>query len=575
MDKKIKPYVEAWLHGGYDKETKEEIKRLKKNNLDELADSFYKTLEFGTGGLRGIMGVGTNRMNKYTVAAATQGLANYLKATFKNTKLKVAVAFDSRNNSEYFAGITADVLSANRIECLLFEELRPTPLLSFAVRFLECHAGVVITASHNPKEYNGYKAYWGDGGQLVPPHDKNVINHVNKVNSIEKIKWDRKEAYVKIIGPEVDEAYLQAVGKLSFNCDAIAKCTDFKIVYTSLHGTGITMVPAALKGFGFKNVILMEEQCVPDGNFPTVKSPNPEEKSALEMALKLANDVNADLVLATDPDADRVGIAARNDKGELVLFNGNMVATLLTHYVLSEWQKQKKLTDNEFVVKTIVTTDIINKIALDFNVKCYDVLTGFKYIAETIGLHENDSKFICGGEESYGFLVDDFVRDKDAVSACCMIAEMASVMKNKGKTLYDYLIDIYLRYGFYKEEQLSIVKTGKNGIAEINKMMKNLRTNFPKKINKSKVVKAIDYFYGKGWDFIATTFFDSNLPVSDVFQIYTADGSKVTIRPSGTEPKIKFYFSVKERIESRAQYEETDKMLSDRIKEIKLSLKIK
>lgn len=575
MDKKIKPNVDAWLHGNYDKGTKEKIKRLKKNNPDELFDAFYKSLEFGTGGLRGIMGVGTNRMNKYTVGAATQGLANYLKATYKNTKLKVAVAFDSRNNSAYFANITADVLSANRIECFLFEEMRPTPLLSFAVRYLECHAGVVITASHNPKEYNGYKAYWGDGGQLVPPHDNNVINQVNKVKSIEKIRWERKDAYVKIIGPEVDEAYLQSVEKLSLNQGAISKCADFKIVYTSLHGTGITMVPKALNRFGFQNVILEEKQCVPDENFPTVKSPNPEEKSALELSMKLADEIDADLVLATDPDADRVGIAARNRKGELILFNGNMVATMLTHYLLSEWQKQKKLSDNEFVVKTIVTTDIINKIALDFNVKCYDVLTGFKYIAETIKLNDNKKKFICGGEESYGFLIDDFVRDKDAVSACCLIAEIAAVMKNKGKTLQDYLNDIYLKYGFYKEEQLSIVKTGKNGLFEISKMMTHLREKFPKKINKSKVVKIVDYFFGKGYDFENSTFFDTNLPISDVIQFFTADGSKVTIRPSGTEPKIKFYFSVNEKIVSKEQYADMEQLLAKRIEDIIVSLKFK
>ena len=564
--------VNTWLNDNYDIETKNEIHRLMAEDQNELNESFYRTLEFGTGGLRGIMGVGPNRMNKYTVAAATQGLANYMKKNFPGIDLKVAVAHDSRNNSRHFAEVTAQVMAANGIHCYLFEDLRPTPELSFAVRHLHCQAGVMVTASHNPKEYNGYKAYWDDGGQIVPPHDKAIIAEVNAVTSLSQIRWEGNPDKIQIIGKEIDNVYLDKILALSVNPEAIHRHRDLSIVYTPLHGTGITMVPKALEMYGFTNVTILESQSTPNGNFPTVASPNPEEKSAMELAIRKADEIGADLVLATDPDADRVGIAVRNDHGEMELFNGNMTGSLLVYHLLSQWQKNGRLTGKEFTVKTIVTTELIRAIAESFNVECFDVLTGFKYIAEKIK-EQVGHTFIVGGEESYGYLVGDFVRDKDAVSACCMIAELAACLADEGKTLYTQLKELYAKYGFYKEELLSITKKGQSGAAEIQKMMADFRSCPPKTINGSEVTKVIDYKASTATssDGTVTTI---DLPKSDVLQFFTADGTKVTVRPSGTEPKIKFYFGAKEPLATIADFEKVRNELSAKIAEVRKSLNL-
>ena len=564
--------VNTWLNDDYDIETKNEIRRLMAEDQNELNESFYRTLEFGTGGLRGIMGVGPNRMNKYTVASATQGLANYMKKNFPGMELKVAVAHDSRNNSRHFAEVTAEVMAANGIHCYLFEDLRPTPELSFAVRHLHCQAGVMVTASHNPKEYNGYKAYWDDGGQIVPPHDKAIIAEVNAVTSLSQIHWKGNPDKIQIIGKEVDDVYLAKILALSGNPEAIRRHHDLSIVYTPLHGTGITMVPKALEMYGFTNVTVLESQRTPDGNFPTVASPNPEEKSAMELAIRKADEIGADLVLATDPDADRVGIAVRNDHGEMELFNGNMTGSLLVYHLLSQWQKNGMLTGKEFIVKTIVTTELIRAIAESFKVESFDVLTGFKYIAEKIK-EQVGHTFIVGGEESYGYLVGDFVRDKDAVSACCMIAELAACLADEGKTLYTQLKELYVKYGFYKEDLLSITKKGQSGAAEIKKMMDDFRSCPPKEINGSPVTKVIDYKAS------TTTLSDGtvtpiNLPKSDVLQFFTADGTKVTVRPSGTEPKIKFYFGVKEPLNEITDFEKVRNELAGKIADVRKSLNL-
>lgn len=574
MDKYIEERVALWLNDDYDADTKAQIKEYLQNNPDELTDAFYRDLEFGTGGLRGIMGVGTNRMNKYTVGAATQGLANYLKQQFPNQEISVAIAFDSRNNSAYFADITADVLSANGITCHLFPELRPTPVLSFAVRYLHCQSGVMVTASHNPKEYNGYKVYWNDGGQLVPPHDKNVIAEVNKIKSLHDTKWQRNPDKVHIIDSSLDEAYLKLVHGLSLHPEAIAAQKQLKIIYTPLHGTGITMVPKALKMYGFENISIVKEQAVSDGNFPTVKSPNPEEKSALIMSIAQAEAEKADLVLATDPDADRVGIAVRNLKGEMILLNGNMTGSLLVHYLLSQWKALNKLDGKQFVVKTIVTTELIKRMADAYQVPCYDVLTGFKYIAEKIKENEGKASFIGGGEESYGYLAGDFVRDKDAVIACCLIAEMAAFYANQGKSLYQMLLEIYHEYGFYKEDLLSLTKQGKSGAEEIAAMMVNYRNNPPKEIGGQKVVLMKDIQAGIAYHLDKGTQETIALPKSNVLQFFTADGSKITVRPSGTEPKIKFYFGVVGQLPDVAKYDEANAALQAKIKGIIEEMKL-
>ena len=568
MEKNILEKVNIWLGDGYDVDTQNEIQRLMKEDEAELGESFYRNLEFGTGGLRGIMGVGTNRMNRYTVGAATQGLANYLHKNVADKELKVVVSHDSRNNSRYFAEVTAQIFAANGIHCYLFEDLRPTPELSFAVRHLHCHAGVMVTASHNPKEYNGYKVYWADGGQLVSPHDKGVISEVNAIQSVNQVCWAGNPDKIQMIGKEVDDVYLSKVKELSLNPDKIQKQHDLKIVYSPLHGTGITLVPKALQMFGFTNVTIVEEQSTPDGNFPTVASPNPEEKVAMELAIQTANRVKADLVLATDPDADRVGIAVRNDRGEMELFNGNMTGSLLVDYVLSQWQNHGLLTGKEFAVKTIVTTELIREIADNYQVPCDDVLTGFKYIAEKIE-NEPNKTFVVGGEESYGYLTGSFVRDKDAVSACCMIAELAAFAKDSGMTMYDCLKNLYVKYSFYQEGLLSVTKKGQAGAAEIQKMMENFRAQPPKILGGSKVVKMMDYQSSVETNLITAETKKIALPKSNVLQFFAEDGTKVTIRPSGTEPKIKFYFGVKTNLSSVEQFDNVKQQLTTKIESLK------
>lgn len=573
MDKKTQKKIDTWLSDDYDAETRQEIHRLEKENPKKLEEAFYRDLEFGTGGLRGIMGTGTNRMNRYTVGAATQGLANYLLKCFKNCPVKVAIAYDSRHHSEEFAQICADILSANQIQVYLFDRLRPTPELSFAVRHLHCHAGIMITASHNPKEYNGYKVYWEDGGQLVPPHDVNVIREVKRIISVKQVHWQPEPKRIQIIGEEVDRAYLKRIRELSLNPEAVKKGRNIKIVYTPLHGTGITVIPKALKMFGFKNVHLVKEQAVADGDFPTVTSPNPEERSALLLALKKAEEIKADLVLATDPDADRVGIAVRNGNGEMQILNGNQTATLLIYYILSQYQRLNRLSENRFIVKTIVTTDLIKRIATDYNVECKEVLTGFKYIAEMIRKQEPDKQFIAGGEESYGYLVGDFVRDKDAVSSCCLIAEMTAYYRVTGRAPHplptDVLTRIYRTYGYYREDLHSITEKGKDGAELIKKMMENYRNNPPKTISGQPVLMMKDYQTRKFYDFEHNTNGIIELPASNVLQFFTADQSKITVRPSGTEPKIKFYFSVMETINRKNNISKTEMLLQQRIEKIK------
>ena len=563
--------IDSWLTGKFDQNTKKEILRMQEEDPAALSDAFYRTLEFGTGGMRGILGVGTNRMNKYTVGFATQGLANYLIKCFKKD-IKVAISFDSRNGSTEFAQISANILSANGIQVYLFDSLRPTPELSFAVRHLQCNAGIMITASHNPKEYNGYKVYWNDGGQLVPPHDKNVITEVNKIKDVDQVKWEGKAKLIRSIGKDVDNVYLTLVKRLSLHPEVVAENPDLCIVYTPLHGTGISVVPQALSDFGFKNVHIVEEQAVTDGNFPTVKSPNPEESAALELAVKLAKKVKADIVLATDPDADRVGIAVRGKGGKYQLFNGNQTATLLFHYVLSQ-TKINPTDNNNFVVKTIVTTDLIDEIATDYNVECHNVLTGFKYIAEKIREFEGEKHFLVGGEESYGYLVGDFVRDKDAVSACCLIAEMAAYYKSVHKrTLIQQLEMLYRQYRYYKEAMVSLTEPGEAGMQAIQKRMSDLREEMPRELGGQAVLKVHDYKARHTCNMVSTTNDRIELPSSNVLQFITADGSKVTVRPSGTEPKIKFYFSVCDTLDPEQTLEEADEMLTERIAGLKKDL---
>ena len=564
-------HIDAWLNGNYDQETKKEIRRMQKEDPAALSDAFYRTLEFGTGGLRGILGTGTNRMNKYTVGFATQGLANYLIKCFKDN-IKVVISFDSRNFSTEFAQISANILAANDIQVYLFDSLRPTPELSFAVRHLQCNAGIMITASHNPKEYNGYKVYWNDGGQLVPPHDKNVIAEVNKIKEVDQVKWEGRPDLIRTIGKDIDNVYLTMIRRLSLHPEAVEEAKNFSIVYTPLHGTGISVVPQALSDFGFETVHIVEEQAVTDGNFPTVKSPNPEEHAALELAIKKAKKVKADIVLATDPDADRVGIAVRREDGEYQRFNGNQTATLLFHYMLSQTNIDQRKNDF-FVVKTIVTTDLIQQIATDYNVECYNVLTGFKYIAEKIREFEGLKHFLVGGEESYGYLVGDFVRDKDAVSACCLIAEMAAYYKTvHNRSLIDQLEALYREYYYYKEDMVSLTEPGEAGMQAIQKRMSDLREAFPKQLGGVPVVKVHDYKTQHTCNVQTTTADRIELPASNVLQFITADGSKVTVRPSGTEPKIKFYLSVCEEIEPEQSFQAVDEILNKRIAALKKDL---
>jgi len=569
LDPTILQKANAWLTGNYDADVKQEIQTLIDNKAyTELTDSFYRDLEFGTGGLRGIMGPGSNRINKYTIGAATQGLANYLKKTYPGEKVKVAIAHDSRNNADLFSRITAEVFSANDIYVYFFKALRPTPELSFAVRHLGCKSGVMLTASHNPKEYNGYKAYGADGGQFVSPHDKAVMDEVAAISSVDDIKFTRVDANIEEIGEEIDELYLDAITKLSVSPEAIKRQKDLKIVYSPIHGTGITLTPQALKRFGFENVILVEEQITPDGNFPTVIYPNPEEKEALTLALKKAQETDADLVLATDPDADRVGIAVKNTDNEFILLNGNQTGTMLINYLLTAWEEKGKLTGNEYIVKTIVTTNLIDAIAKAKNVTCYNTLTGFKYIGELMTQFEGKQTFIGGGEESYGYLIGELVRDKDAIISSAFIAEMTAYYKDKGSSLFEALIDTYVQYGFYKEKLISLTKKGKTGAEEIKEMMETFRSNPPATLGGSKVATLKDYEKGIETDLLTNTTKKIELPTSDVLQFITEDGTIVSARPSGTEPKIKFYCSVNGKLASKAAYAETDKLLDEKVNNV-------
>lgn len=565
----VKQKARQWLDGNFDEDTKKQVRALLENNDKELTDSFYRSLEFGTGGLRGIMGVGTNRMNIYTVGMATQGLCNYLKQQFSDlTSIKVAIAYDCRNNSSLFAKTAAGIFSANDIKVYLFESLRPTPELSYTVRHFGCQSGIVITASHNPKEYNGYKAYWDDGGQVVPPHDENIIQEVNKISDISQVKFSGPEENITIIGNEIDELYTERIKNLSLSPEIIRKNSDIKIVYTPLHGSGVKLVPMVLNKMGFRNIIHVPEQDISDGNFPTVHSPNPEEPAALDMAIRKAKETGADLVMGTDPDADRVGIAVRLHNNEIVLLNGNQTASILIYYLLKRWKETGKLKGKEYIVKTIVTTELLAEMAMDFDVPCYDVLTGFKYIAEIIRQNEGKMTFIGGGEESYGYLAAEFVRDKDAIMSCALIAEAAAWARDQNKLLMDILEEIYIRYGFYKESLLSVTKKGKEGAEEIQRMMDNFRNNPPKVINGSKVRMIHDYLKQISYHLISGIKEPLHQPKSNVLQFVTEDGSKISIRPSGTEPKIKFYFGVKEKLGCIADYDEVNKKLSEKIQNI-------
>jgi phosphoglucomutase len=570
----IRKKAEQWLGPEFNEETRKEVRYMLEKDEKKLIDAFYQDLEFGTGGLRGIMGAGTNRMNIYTLGMATQGLSNYIIKECGRTGIKVAVAHDCRNNSRYFAETAADIFSANGFEVYLFESLRPTPELSFAIRQYKCKSGVVITASHNPPEYNGYKAYWDDGGQVVAPHDEAIIEEVRKIKSVSEIRFDSKKDKIKILGKETDKLFLNEVVKMSINPDIIEKCSDLGIVYTPIHGTGGTLVPLALKMFGFKNVQSVPEQDIVDGNFPTVKSPNPEEPAAFSMAINKATETGAELVMATDPDADRLGIAVRNKMNEFVLLNGNQTGVLLTHYILSQFKERKKYKGNEYIIKTIVTTDLLDRIAEKHNVKCYNVLTGFKFFAELIRKLEGKEKYIGGGEESYGYLPGDYVRDKDAVASCAMAAEAAAWAKSRGKSLFDMLIDIYIEYGLYKEKLINIVRKGVEGANEIKAMMISYRRNPPKSINSSKVIKIDDYETLTSTDLFSGKKSKLNLIKSDVLQFFLEDGSKISVRPSGTEPKIKFYFSVNTKLDSADKFEETEKMLDLRIADIIKDMKL-
>lgn len=567
MENNIQDKVDTWLEGNYDETSKEAVRKLIDQGDNELEEAFYKDLEFGTGGLRGLMGVGTNRMNKYTVGMATQGYANYLNKCFNNV-VSVAIAYDCRNNSQTFAEIAANVFAANGIKVYLFNALRPTPELSFAIRHFKCQGGVVCTASHNPKEYNGYKAYWDDGAQMVSPHDTNVIAEVENIASVDDVKWEGNKENIVLIGEEVDKAYLTMVKGLSIYPEVCELQSDLKIVYTPIHGTGITLVPKALDLYGFKNVHIVEEQAVPDGNFPTVKYPNPEEEETMSIGLKKAEELDADILLGTDPDADRVGVGVKNMEGKWVLLNGNQTAMLVFNYMI-EARKEKGLAEpNDMVIKTIVTTDMIDEIAKKNAVSCYNVLTGFKWISSLIKEKEGKENYIVGGEESFGLMIGDQVRDKDAVSAVAIICEMAAYEKNKGRTLYEKLIDLFIEYGFYKECLISITKQGMNGAAEINKMMAEHRANPPRVIGNIKVEKFYDYEAQKLTDVKTEATEKLNLPKSNVLQFLLEDGSKISARPSGTEPKIKFYLSVNTNLNNIEDFKKVEKELDAKLSKL-------
>ena len=560
----VQSKAEAWINSPViDDATKADVKSLlAKKDSKELIDNFYKDLEFGTGGLRGIMGAGSNCMNQYMVGIATQGLANYLNKTFPGKKIKAAIAYDSRNNSAFFAQVTANIFSANGIEVHMFSELRPTPLLSFAIRYLKCDSGIVITASHNPKEYNGYKAYWNDGAQVVPPHDKNVINEVKKITSFEQVKFDPVKSNIHTIGPEVEKAYYEEVKKLIPNKDVITKHHNIPLVYTSIHGAGITMVPECLRQIGFSNIHVVEEQRKPDGNFPTVQSPNPEEKSAMELVIQKGKQVGATMVMATDPDTDRVGIGVRKSDGDFILLNGNQAFCLMMYFILKNLKDKR----DAYIAKTIVTSELVDAMAAKLGVACYNTLTGFKYIAELMGKLEGTKRFVAAGEESYGYMVGDFVRDKDAVSACAFFAAMAANATDEGKSMYDWLIDMYVEFGYYKETLLNITKKGQQGEQEIKSMMEKFRNNPPAEIIGHKVSRLLDYKSLQEKDLQTGEKRSLNFPASDVLQFYLEDGSKVSVRPSGTEPKIKFYMAVQSPLKSKDDFGAVTQQLDKKIK---------
>lgn len=560
----VKTKARQWLDSAViDTETKQKVQALLDNpDTKELVDNFYKDLEFGTGGLRGIMGAGSNTMNKYTVGVATQGLSNYLLKTYPDKPIRVALAHDSRNNSPYFTQVVADILSANGIEVYKFAELRPTPLLSFAIRYLKCDSGIVITASHNPKEYNGYKAYWNDGAQVVPPHDKNIINEVNAITSFEQVKFKADPSKIHTIGPEVESAYYDEVKKIIPNQDKIKKHHNIPLVYTSIHGAGITMVPECLKRIGFTNIQIVDEQKTPDGNFPTVASPNPEERSAMEMVIKKGKEIGATMVMATDPDTDRVGIGVRDTSGDFILLNGNQAFSLMMWFIM----KNLKDKTNAYIAKTIVTSELVDRMAKNYGVECYNTLTGFKYIAELMGKFEGKKKFIAAGEESYGYMAGDFVRDKDAVSACVFFAAMAASAADENKSLYEWLIEMYAEHAYYKEALINVTKKGQQGEQEIKAMMEKFRSNPPEQINNSRVARLLDYQLLNEKDLKTGKTKKLDFPKSDVIQFYLEDGTKVSVRPSGTEPKIKFYISVNTQLASPNDFERATKMLDDKIK---------
>ena len=570
----IKDRATVWLGNEFNEETRRDVKEMLEKDEKKLVDAFYQDLEFGTGGLRGIMGAGTNRMNIYTLGMATQGLSNYIIKQFGTRGIKVAIAHDCRNNSRYFAETTADIFSANGFEVYLFEALRPTPELSFAIRHYKCQSGVVITASHNPPEYNGYKAYWDDGGQVVAPHDIAIIEEVRKIRSVRDIKFEGNRDRIKIIGKETDDLFLSEVRKLSLNPGIISKYNDIKIVYTPIHGTGIKAIPPALKMLGFRNIINVPDQDITDGNFPTVKSPNPEEPGAMKMAIEKAAETDAELVMATDPDADRLGLAVKNNNNEFILLNGNQTCVLLLWYILSQYKESNRYTGNEYIIKTIVTTDLIEKIAEKYGVEYFNVLTGFKFFAELIRKNEADRKYIGGGEESYGFLPGDYVRDKDSVGSCSLAAEAAAWAKSKDKSLYGLLTDIYLEYGYYRERLINIVRKGKEGADEIRSMMSAYRTSPPAVINNSRVIRITDYEKLVTYDLVSGVNETFEFNRSNVMQFFLEDGSKISVRPSGTEPKIKYYFSVNTMLESAEMLEKTEKFLDERIDGIIKDMKL-
>ncbi len=576
--KQVTAKAQIWLGDGYDEETKAAVRAMLDNeDKTDLIEAFYKDLEFGTGGLRGIMGAGTNRMNIYTVGAATQGLSNYLKQAFADLpQIQVAIGHDCRNNSRKFAEVAADVFSANGIKVYLFDALRPTPEVSFAIRELGCQSGVILTASHNPKEYNGYKAYWNDGAQMIAPHDKNTIDEVNKITSVKDVKFRGNAELIEIIGEEIDRRYLDRIKTLSLSPEAIAHHHDMKIVYTPIHGTGVKLIPASLKNFGFTNIIHVPEQDVVSGDFPTVVSPNPEEPAALDMAIKKAIETDAELVMASDPDADRIGIAVRNDKGEFVLVNGNQIVMIFLNYLMTRNKELGLLKGDEYIVKTIVTTETIKTIAEQNGFKMYDCYTGFKWIASVIRENEGKARYIGGGEESYGFLPEDFVRDKDSVSSISLMAEIAAWAKDKGMTMYQMLQDIYIKYGYSKEKGISVVRKGKSGAEEIVAMMKNFRENPMKELGGSPVILIKDYASLEATDVVNGTKSKLDMPVtSNVLQYFSADGSKVSIRPSGTEPKIKFYIEVRGiKMDNYADYDAANAAADAKIEAIKKELGI-